>query len=224
MEDRIRRLYEMILRVLVFMRANAADFQAMPFVAPTVAALQEAANTLESLGAAKFTTTAAAKDTTLVRGDARDDLHEELKYLSGLWRTGYDEIGGEPNKFNTPRGSGDREWIAAGRAFVNELPAQREFFTERGETADFVANLATKTDAFEQSVNLAEAAYGDRVGTNAALEEPARGGKKLVQKLSVAIQRRYRANPQKLAAWLIASHIEKPPKSTPKGTAPVGGI
>ncbi len=224
MQDRIRRLYEMTLRVLTFMTANAADFEAMPFVVSTVAALREATNTLETLGAAKFTTTAAAKDTTLARGDAREDLQDELKYLAGLWRTGYEETGGEPNKFRAPEGNNDRAWIAAGRAFVNELPAQQQFFTGRGQPADFVPRLAAMTDAFEQAVNAAEAARGARGGTNAALEDPARRGKKLVEKLAPAVKRRYRDDSQKLAAWLVASHIEKPPQTAPKGSAPIGGV
>lgn len=224
MQDRIRRLYEMMLRVLTFMTTNTADFEAMPFVASTVAALREAANALETLGAAKFTTTAAAADTTLARGDAREDLQGELKYLAGLWRTGYEEVGGEPNKFRTPHGNGDRDWIAAGRAFVNELPAQQQFFIGRGQSTNFIPQLAAMIDAFEQTVDAAEAAVGDRVGTNAAFQEPARRGKKLVEKLAPAVKRRYRDQPQKLAAWLVASHIEKPSQTPPKGGTPVGGV
>lgn len=82
MNDRIRRLYEMFLRVLIFLNSNAADFADVPFVTATVAALQAAADTLSALGAGKITATAAAKDTMIFKGDARDDLRDALQDIA----------------------------------------------------------------------------------------------------------------------------------------------
>lgn len=218
MEDRIRRIYEMILRVLVFMTANAADFADIPFIAPTVTALQAEADELTDLGAAKLSKTAAAKDSTIVRGDARDDVRDDLEYLAEVWRSMPDETGGMENKFRIPRGNNDQNLIATARSHADEAeePAVAALLTAHGVKPAFIAALRAKADVFEQTISSSESKQGARVGTNAAFEKPTRNGKKLVDKLNPAVKRVYQDNPQKLAEWLVASHVEKPPKRDKK--------
>lgn len=216
MDDRIKRLYEMFLRVLNFMTANTAAFQDVPFVAATVAALQAEIDKLAALGANKITTSAAAKDSTIFRGDARDALRDTLEDIAEVWRTVIDEVDGAQNKFRVPAGNNDQNMIAAGKSFAAELVEYEQIFHNQGLTTGFITDLEAKTAALEEAVGTAEAARGERVGTNAAFSEPARKGKRLVEKLAPAVKRKFRANPQKLAAWLVASHIERPAKSSKK--------
>ena len=215
MNDRIKRLYEMFLRVLTFMTANAADFQDIPFIAATVAKLQTEADALAALGAEKVTTTAASKDSSVFKGDARTALYDYLKYIAGIWRTAFDEVeeGGE-NQFRIPSGNSDQILIAAGKSFAAEAVGRKQIFLDHGVPGNFIEQIAEKTAAFEQAVTTADAARGERVGTNAAFTEPARRGKKLVDKIAPAVKYKYRNNPQKLAAWTVASHVERPAKSS----------
>ena len=212
MDDRIRRLYEMFQRVTVFLTANADEFNDIPFVAVTVGKLQPLTNQLGALGADKVTMTAAAKDSTLSRGDARDSLRGLLEYIAEIWRVSYDEAGGAANKYRVPAGTNDQNLIAAGKAFAAAFGADQTIFLEHGAPAATAADIQSKTDAFERAVTAAETAYGERVGANAGFSEPARAAKILVEKLAPTVKRRYRDDPRKLAEWLIASHVEKPSK------------
>lgn len=213
MNDRIRRLYEMFLRVSVFMTANAADFQNIPFVASTVTALKTATDRLAALGAEKTATTAAAKDSFIFKGDARDSLRDYLEYIAEVWRTIYDEAGAAENKFRVPPGNNDQNLIAAGKSFAAGLPEYEQIFLDHGLEPTFIEILTEKTETFEQTLIAAETTHGERVGTNAAFDEPARQAKRLVDKLAPVVKRTYRNNPKKLAEWLVASHIERPSKS-----------
>src|SRR6185312_6846497 len=98
MNDRIRRLYEMFSRVLNFMSANAADFQAIPFVAATVADLQTEAAKISALAADKSQNTAAAKDSTIFRGDARDALRDAMEDIAETWKSAVTGDTGDVNK------------------------------------------------------------------------------------------------------------------------------
>ncbi|MDQ2747251.1 MAG: hypothetical protein M3T96_08335 [Acidobacteriota bacterium] len=222
MNDRIKRLYEMFLRVIVFMTANAADFQTVPFIAATVTTLQTETDALANLGAEKVTTTAASKDSFVFKGDARTSLRDYLKYIAGIWRTVFDEVEGGENKFRLPPGNSDQTLIAAGKSFAAEAVGNEQIFFDHGVAADFIAQMQSKTTAFEQTINTADTAHGERVGTNAAFTEPAQRGKKMVDKLAPAVKHQYRNNPQKLAAWLVASHVERPSKTAKKDTPPTG--
>lgn len=204
----------MFLRVLIFMTANAADFADIPFVAPTAADLQAEADKLQQLGAAKAVKTAASKDSTVTRGDARDDLRDDLEYVAEVWRSIPDETKGMENKFKLQPGNNDQTLAATGTAFADEAadPTVAAILTNQGIKRDFFTALRAKVAAFEAAVSEAESSHGERVGTNAAFVEPARRGKKLVNKLAPAVKRRYRADPPKLAEWLVASHVEKPPE------------
>ncbi len=128
------------------------------------------------------------------------------------------------NKFRLPRGNNDQNLIATGSAFADEAaePQTAAILTNQGIPPAFFTALRDKAAAFEQTINTAESAQGERVGTNAAFNEPARRAKKLVDKLDPAVKRKYRDNPQKLAEWLVASHVERAPKRARNGETTTG--
>ncbi|MCW5959733.1 MAG: hypothetical protein KIS76_06175 [Pyrinomonadaceae bacterium] len=232
MEDRIRRLYEMFLRVLSFMNSNAADFAGIPFVTDTVAAIQAETDRLRDLGAAKISKTADSRSSTVARGDARDDLRDDLDYISAVWRTMPDETAGMENKFRRVRSPNDQTLVAAANSFADEAlkPDIAPIFASRGIDADFFNALREKGAALARAIDVSASKRGERVGTNAAFTEPARRAKRAVDKLSPIVKHKYRTNPQKLAEWTVASHVERaprrrdppppPPPAQPTGTEP----
>ena len=108
MNEKIRLLYEMFLRVLSFMTANQTDFSDIPFIEPTLAAFKQAVEKLGALGAEKLTATASAKDATLSRSDARQHLRDQLEDIRDIWRSVFDEVGGSQNKYRMPYGGSDQ--------------------------------------------------------------------------------------------------------------------
>lgn len=221
MNDRIRRLYEMFARVLNFMTANADDFQAIPFVAANVSELQTAVTEISNLAAEKAQNTAAAKDATISRGDRRDNLRDVMQDIADVWRSAIKEDTSAANKFRMPLGNNDQNLIAAAKSFAAEAGANQQLFLDRGMSADFVADLQTKITAFEEMVNESESARRERVGTNAAFDAPIKQAGNAVGNIEPVVNRTYRNDPQKMAEWMVASHIDRAPKSKNPGTPEV---
>lgn len=212
MNDRYRRIYEAAQRVLAFIAANLAIFSDVPIVAAMKTELSDTLDALENLGADKVTKTGASRDTSLHRGDARENLRDAMQHVADMWKRIAPKTGGDLNKFRMPRG-GDTDIISTAESFAEQLPAVAAEFTSRGFPADFVANLQTDIDAFAQSVGGAEQARIARVGTNAAFDQPVKTCKNLIEDLDPIVKMKFAANPQKLAEWLVASHVERAPKS-----------
>ena len=212
MNDRYRRVYEAAQRVLAFIIANLAAFADIPIVSTMKTELSGAADELGALGADKVTKIGENKDTRLHRGDARDNLLDQMRLITDMWKRIAPKTGGDVNKFRTPRG-GDTDIISAAESFAAQLPAVAAEFTSRGFPAAFVANLQTAIDDFTASVGDAESAHGARVGTNAAFAAPAKSCRNTIEDLDPIVKLKFANNPQKLAEWLVASHIERAPKS-----------
>jgi hypothetical protein len=209
MQNRIRRYYEMFLKVDSFMTANADDFSGISFVAATVALLKTETAKIAALSAEKVQNTGAAKDSTLLRHDARRHLHAALEEIARVWRAAAPENGDAKNKFPMPRSTSDQNLVATAKTFAVEAEANKQFFLDRGFSPDFVTQFQDKIVAFETAINSSEDARRERVGVNASFEEPQRIATNAVRNLDPIVRRVYAANAQKLAQWEVASHVER---------------
>jgi hypothetical protein len=218
MIDRYRRVYEASLRVLSFFTASAADFAGIAIVQTYLAALLENSNLLSQLSVNKVTMTSASRNAVVSKGDKRDLLRDAMLNIVEMWRSMADEFGGSTNKFRMPYGGSDEILIATARSFLSEALPLREDFTKRGMRNDFLERLQNLTESFEQTANESEDAKRERIGTNAAFTEPAKICQKMLDKLNPIAKQIYRENPQKLAEWLVASHIQRPSQKTSKKT------
>lgn len=208
MNDRERRVYEMVLRVLAFLTANAADFTRIPLIGQTATILQAEKETLSELGAEKATKTVDAKDKTIFRGDARDALTDAMEWIARMWRPMAKHHGGAINKFQMNYGSDQLLIDDAGR-FINEAAPLEAAFLERGMDPNFIADLTAKRETFVDAVADAEASQGDRIGTNAGFAGPLRRCREAVEDVDPIVKMVYRDNASKLAEWRAASRIER---------------
>lgn len=120
MNDRERRLYEMFLRVLVFLQANATEFTNIPAVAAAVTILLAETPVLGDLGEEKVSDTSESKDKTIFRGDMRDALRDEMEDISDLWRPMAKNHENAANKFRMPRTGSDQLLIDTAQSFAAE--------------------------------------------------------------------------------------------------------
>ena len=208
MNDWERRLYEMILRSLAFLLANAADFAHIPVVGQTVTILQNEKQTLSDLGAEKVSKTVDAKDKTIFRGDARQDLRDAMEWIAEMWRPMAKNHGGAINKFQINYGS-DQLLIDDAGSFITEATPLKQAFIDRAMPEDFIEDLTAKRNAFIASIQEAQAAKRARIGTNAGFAEPLRKCREAVEDVDPIVKMVYRDNASKLAEWLAASRIEK---------------
>jgi hypothetical protein len=221
MEIKVRRNYEMLLKVENFMTLNADDFSGISFVAATVAVLRAETAKIGELSAEKVQNTAAAKDSTLTRHDARRHLHAALEEIARLWRSASPETAEAKNKFRMPHNTSDQNLVATAKTFAVEAEANKQFFLERGMPADFIAALQNKTADFETAIIASQTALRERVGVNASFDQPLKLAKEAVRNLDPIVRRVYAANPQKLAQWIVASHVERNHAKPPIPPIPV---
>ena len=99
----------------------------------------------------------------------------------------------------------------AGSFVVEAEPIEADFIA-RGMSANFIADLTAKREAFEAVVNESDAARMERVGVNAQFYEPVKKCRAAVEDIDPIVKMVYRTNPGKLAEWLSATHVERPPK------------
>lgn len=208
MNDRHRRIYEAALRVLAFLIAYYDVLKTYPAVVETKAELTEATEILTGLGAEKITKIGAAKDKTIHRGDARQYLLDLMQAITDMWRRIAPKIGGDVNRFRMPRG-GDQDIIATAGSYADQAEPVKVEFTKRAFPGDFIETLQTATTTFSQTVGESDTARREKVGTNAAFDAPVKTCKNSIDDLDPIIKMHFRDNPQALAEWLVASHIER---------------
>ena len=98
------------------------------------------------------------------------------------------------------------------RAFAEDLPPVKELFTDLGEEDDFIEDLVEETEAFAQAINSQDTANRRRIGSAAEIDDVLGEILPAVQRLKVMMPKLLKDNPDKLAQWLAASHLERPPK------------
>lgn len=218
MNDRQRRIFDAGQRTASFMDANKPDFNSIAIARTYLDKLNAAIGQMIELGAEKVTRAGAAKDATLSRGDRRMLLRDSMRDISDQWKSMFDEINNEPNRFRMPRGGSDELLLSTARSFhAQALPIVSEFFA-RGFAHEFLDILQQRIDSLAESIDESEDARRIRVGTNAAFVEPSRTITDMIDRLDPIVKRVYRTNAQKLAEWLVASHIERPARAEKTNT------
>lgn len=212
MNSRYRRVYEMVLRVVSFLNANTGFLSAIPVVQTYLENLDTNVAALTQLGIDKVASTGSAKDATLSKGDSRDFLRDAMQNIADMWKSMADEFDNTIYKFRMPANQSDQNLISTARVFFTEATPLKAEFIKRGMPSDFLEELTEYTDSFTQKTAESEDAYRTRVGVNAAFVEPTRDCAKIVNKLSPIVKIVFRNNPQKMAEWLVASHIERAPQ------------
>lgn len=209
MNDRERRLYEMFLRVLAFLQANASDFANIPAVAAVVTVLLAETSVLGNLGEAKVSDTTTAKDKTIFRGDNRDAVRDAMEDIAVMWRPMAKNYQNAENRFRVPHGGSDQLLIDTARSFVAEATPLKAAFVARGMPDTFIEDLIAKIDAFEDSISESSTARIERVGTNASFKPSLDACREAVADVDPIVKMVYRTNAQKRAEWLVASHVER---------------
>jgi hypothetical protein len=120
-----------------------------------------------------------------------------------------------------PRNNNDQQMLAAARAFKVEAAPLNADFIAYGLPATFLTELQDAIDAFEASLAPAGAAIDAQVAATAEIDSAIRRGMIARRILNGVVKNKYRNNVGKLAAWVSASHIEKPPKKNVPPAPPI---
>ena len=211
MNDDARRHLDTYKAMDKFGDENAADFPAATPGGDTFADLKTLVGQAQASGAEQMGAIGEASQQAEIKAARR----EEMSDISRIARSMAYAFPGIDNQFRMPRNRNDADLLAGARAFFTESAANEADFIAYGLPATFRADLTTAADDFEASIGALDAAEADRAAATAEIENWIVQGMRVRRILDGIVKIKYANDVGQLAAWLQASHIERPPSPTP---------
>lgn len=213
MEDSTRRRLEKFEREQAFMQDNAADF---PKDTPgDVAAKKHTAiiNELRDLAAKQLSGGGSARQGIGNKDDGLDELMLTIRNMNRAANAFEDEVPDINLKFRLPRNRSQQNILATARQFHTDAAPLEAKFVEYGLAADFLADLQAAIQAVDTAGTAADSGDEQRAAATGGLLDAARRGMDNSRKLNAIVRIKYTNNPQKLAGWTVASHLDRAPQS-----------
>ena len=128
------------------------------------------------------------------------------------------------DNFRMPHGTNDTVIAARARAFADAATPLQAKFLALEHPADFIEALRQRVVDFENADNEQNTGLQDQVGATAGIDKLIGRGLVILKQLDAMMHNKYAGSPDKLAAWLTASNIQRPsanaksavPAPTPK--------
>jgi hypothetical protein len=206
-----------------FVTSRAAQFPPTTLAGELLTRLNSVINEMETHTAAQSSGRNATLQSSTSKAASRDELRRDLDAISRTARAMALSTPGLEDKFRAPRSISDQALLAAARAFAADaLPLKTEF-TRRGLPDDFLDDLTSDIQEFEQAINQKIQKRGSQVAATAAIDSALERGVNVARELDAIMRNQFANDPASLAAWLSASHTERSPRrapATPSTTPP----
>jgi len=211
MRDSIRRKLDKGEREQAFMADNAADFPSGPGATSAVlhTAIIDEMNTLAAQQISGFAGKQAEVD---IKGNALDAMKEIIDQMNRAANAFTDEIPGSDMKFRKPRNRSQQNIRATALAFLTDGSPIKAKFIEYGLADTFIDDLQAAIDAYDAAVNAEDTSESHQAAATGGMADAAKRLFANGKKLDSIVRIKYANNPQKLAAWTVASHLEKAPQ------------
>jgi len=203
-------LFSTFKNVRDFGTKYAADFPPASVGGQQLVLIATAIGTTTGLGVTQISGADQKKTGVRSRAVAYKLLHDDLVAITGaahaLVLLGTPGLDG---KFLMPRNHGAQNMINTGRAFALDAGAFSAGFLSVGLAADFLPRLNTDINAFEAAIAAKSAGLDTQGGATGGIADSTHKGVVALHILDVVVKNAYKNNPQRLAEWVIASHVEK---------------
>ncbi|MCC6826353.1 MAG: hypothetical protein IT172_11465 [Acidobacteria bacterium] len=216
MNDNDRRRLEMFERVNKFGVDNATDFPNGTIANTLFKSLVTITAQVHTDSGGQQSGFSEAAQQYEIKETAREDLRDAMSQITRTARSMEYAFDGIWNKFKWDRSMNDENLLAKARAFVIEATPYQADFIAYGMPATFITDLTALADALEASFTSAAGAVAEHVAATAAAAANVSAGMDIVRQLTGIVKNKYVNNPGLLAAWVSASHVEKPPKKKPE--------
>ncbi len=164
-----------------------------------------------STGGEQSAVKGAVGQTVQLKSLKREALREWASEVASTARGMVYAFPGIDELFRMPRNRSDADLLSAVRGFVqNGIPYDLDF-AAYGLPKTWRADGTALADEFEISVTDTDSVQATSAGKTAALYDWVTQGARARRVLRAIGANVYADNPEKLAAWLTASHIEKRP-------------
>ncbi len=206
---------DMFNRVLDVLPIEFADLPKNSAASAAAADLQTQYNVAINESAAKSGFQGESESGTAVRAVARRNIEDYLSTLARTARSLARTMPGFDKNYPPAADLDDTELLNEARAVAPRAIADQSVFEGRGLTLAFLESIDDFIADFDASQDTTNAADGSRGAAVSEKNTAYEKGLDDVDVLNDFIRNFYRDQPAKLAAWKIASHIERSAKRTP---------
>lgn len=218
MNDSQRKKTDKLDREDAFMIDNTADFPA-----PTKAAAQTTEINAERTKVLAFDAKQTSgfddkRQAQAIYDDNRDELIDLIDKHVLAGKIVDDDIPGTAEKYKKAYPRTDQNLIAKATSFHTDGEAIKEALAEAGFTTEDRARLITVRDAFQQAALARDTSEEHHAEASGGMNASFKKMMDLSRRRDKNVRMKYRDNPAKLAAWTVASHLDRAPKPKPAPT------
>lgn len=210
MSDRKRNILDAATRVDFYDEANPQLKTEVPYTVELFAANRDNIARLNQAGITSASAEGAGESGTRSKAARFNEIVIDLRLVAKTARLIEQKDGSFQNTFTLPGGGLTYdEALERADSFIADAPAHDAKFSKYALTTTFFSDLAEDVSGFRASWQ--QQADGKRtgVGATADTEDAVADTLDNLRELDRVMKNHYRNDPQKLAEWLTASHIER---------------
>lgn len=219
LNDVERRKQDRLDREDAFIRENAADFPDDSDVGLLTAEINIERSKILAFDAAQESGHADKRSARTIYEQKRDEVVELLDLAELAAEIVEDDIPGTAARFKNRYPRPDHVLVARCTQFY----ADSENIKNQMDAAGFIKVKRDRLPLVRDEFNQAAVAYDTgeerRAEAKGGIREAFRRSMELSKRRDKRVRMKYRNNPAKLAAWTIASHLDRAPKRKPNAPA-----
>lgn len=212
MNNGSRRVSEMATRMKGYRSVTGDDFPANSIGAQRFNTLDDLIVKIDLHGSRMAQEKGAAKAATEAKAARLDSIRGQMKSMRMTILSVEAQQPGVSQHFSMPSSNSAESIVEAARAFVTTGTNMKSLFLSREMPENFLEVLTDTIQSYEEAVNDYNLHSANRAAARTMLDEVCLQILAVRSELDPIIRNKYRADPEKLALWETASHLEKPPR------------
>lgn len=164
---------------------------------------------IDAASAAQSSKDSSKKAGTAQKRSVRNAAKRQYRAIAETAKTIARKKPGYAENFPAVRNLNDEQFFAAARAASAKAAADKKDFTDLGHPGDFLTVFDATLAGFDAALNITNASLEGRGAAVAGIDDAFERGDDFFETLNRFVLNFYSNNPQKLAAWAIAAHLER---------------
>jgi len=202
---------EMVERVDEYGASNAPAFPTESRGGKSFAIIHERLVHIREQGALQASGHHAAVEGTSSKSDAIDELRDQMEAISRTARAIALDDPGFDDKFPMPSGRGGQDALSSARAFLTDARPFEKAFVDHFLPGTFLADLQQAIDAVDAAGRGQDSGKETHVAARASIGATLDEIFVEIKRLDAIVRNRFRDEPDKVAAWRSARHVERLP-------------
>jgi hypothetical protein len=154
----------------------------------------------------------AAKAATEAKSARLESIRRQMKTMRETMVSCEPQQPGVSQHFNMPASTSAESIVEGARAFIATGTTMKPLFLSREMPENFLEVLADTIQSYEEAVNDYNLHSANRAAARAMLDDVCSQVLAVRRELDPIVRNKYRNDPEKLAMWETASHLERQAK------------